>query len=239
MKNRSFTLIELLVVIAIIAILAAMLMPALSKAKENGAKATCQNNLKQLTLCIYRYQTDFNDRFIASVRKITGTVIYARMLRYGGYFQGMKHATYSYGSGEICPPEIMTCPSEKRVGRDTIKATRPVEGYGASYDYGMNTHTHPVLVNNKTQAMSQTKSIAKLRYPSKAMMVMDHTNYVAISTHTMRYRHAKALNAVMQDGHIERFGYGRVPTGSSAAETSLGSPFWACENAAIKKWWKK
>ena len=63
-KTSVFTLIELLVVIAIIAILAAMLLPALSAARQSAMGANCRGNLKQLGLAANQYADDYNDQII-------------------------------------------------------------------------------------------------------------------------------------------------------------------------------
>ncbi len=61
--NRGFTLIELLVVIAIIAILAAFLFPVFSKVRDNARRASCQSNLRQVSLALMQYTQDNEERY--------------------------------------------------------------------------------------------------------------------------------------------------------------------------------
>src|SRR6187402_3092152 len=82
MKNRTsaFTLIELLVVIAIIGLLAAILFPVFSRARENGRRSVCQSNLKQIGIGMLQYSQDYDEKIIARTVQVQGEYISWRVI---------------------------------------------------------------------------------------------------------------------------------------------------------------
>ena len=130
-NSKMFTLIELLVVIAIIAILAAILMPALSQARERGKMATCTNNLKQIGLIYQNYADNNKDMPVPGWSKmLEGKSRYwPEHLMITGYL-GPRSTKYNKSMIGKISGNYFVCPS------DSTPEYAP--GYGWFVSYGTN-----------------------------------------------------------------------------------------------------
>lgn len=144
MKQKKFTIIELLVVVAIIAILAALLLPALQKARKTSYIASCQSNLKQVVTGLTSYSSDFGG-WGPMTTSMTGAWNYPYIWNHPyikGYLIPINAAHNGIFKSVVCPGwTTLTTGSTYRPGRVDVSNKRVYSNYNVVYGTSIRTGT--------------------------------------------------------------------------------------------------
>jgi len=180
-RHSAFTLVELLVVIAIIAVLASILFPVFSRARESARRASCQSNLKQIAMGAMQYIQDYDERYPLGVNMVsTG--------QYTTSFDLLQPYLKSSQLG-FCPSD--SDPPSVNLG---LTGSRPV-----SYTANSKVTTSPFVGEDPPPTLAQVGESARLPLIWDAVNVS--TDPVP-DVKVMR-RHLEGANCLFADGHVK------------------------------------
>ena len=192
-KKSRFTLIELLVVIAIIAILAAMLMPALQSSRERARTTSCLSNLKQVGWVFNQYSDAWDD-FLPIMWHDNPSMTWRSYLRRAGLKEDGNPNKKDF---QIAPNSIWRCPSRIVPNTDA--------GEKESH-YGMNIHSMTNSVYRKRTSVknpSRRLFLAESRPDDGSNYKVCHTTFGKTYLIDVRHGGMKTFNALFFDFHAE------------------------------------
>ncbi len=212
-RQAPFTLIELLVVVAIIAILASMLLPALSKARQTARRIVCAGQLKQIQAAVFLY-TDDNEGFLPSLGMYPDTISpagvdygdggwYGALASYLGDPNGNSSGLTRLGwhANPVDLSRVDMCPSTTNILKTTPS------GYYTNYGYNRCVLICPQGIGGASRLSRISEADRTFSVFDGNYLGMEHTYYLSTSPRVTWFAHNLNANFAFMDGHVDQVNY--------------------------------